>query len=80
MTIKPQNTLLTCKGMSKLIDAIALPIMKSTMNIVKNELNEVNDNMVNNIEKRSIPRPEELGLLDKQASFLTFKLTLFNLI
>ena len=55
--------------MSKLIDAIALPIMKSTMNIVKNELNEVNDNMVNNIEKRSIPRPEELGLLNKQARF-----------
>jgi hypothetical protein len=48
-------------SLSKLIDSIAEPFLKTTMSLIKNEAEEVRENILVNLEKSSIPRPEELG-------------------
>jgi hypothetical protein len=47
--------------LSKLINSIALPILNVAANVIKTEIDEGRDSILLNIEKKSIPRPEELG-------------------
>jgi hypothetical protein len=47
--------------LSKLISSIALPILNIAGNIIKTEIDEGREAILLNIEKKSVPRPEELG-------------------
>ena len=48
---------------SQLVSKLSLPFLNATSNIIKNEVNETKEKLIVNIEKRTIPRPDELGPL-----------------
>ena len=42
-------------------NAIAIPILNNTTNLIKNEVDEMKENLLIGYEKMTLPRPEELG-------------------
>ena len=49
--------------LSNLIDSISMPILNKTSNLIKNEAEEIKENILIHLEKVSTTRPDELGPL-----------------